>query len=70
MSHILIRNAVTVLTMDDDRSELSGADIHIKGGVIHAIGQGLKAPGAEEIEAGACVVRRASSTPTTTSIRP
>lgn len=56
MSAILIRNASTVLTMDDDRRELSGFDIHIKGGVIHALGQGLKSTGAQVIEAGACAV--------------
>ena len=56
MSDLLIRNSLTVLTMDDDRRELSGADILMKGGVIYAIGQGLRAPGAEVIEAGGCVV--------------
>lgn len=38
MSQILIKNADTILTMDDDRRELTGADIRLKDGVIAAIG--------------------------------
>ena len=59
MSDILIRNAHAILTMDDDRRELSGADILVSGGVIAAIGPdlGASAPeGAEVIEASGCVV--------------
>ena len=55
MAEILIRNADTVLTMDDDRRELSGADILIRDGVIAAIGRGLETAGAV-VEAGGCVV--------------
>lgn len=53
---ILIRNARTVLTMDDGGTELTGTDILIRGGVIAGIGQGLEAPGAEVIEAARHVV--------------
>ena len=41
MSEILIKNADSILTMDDDRRELSGTDIRIRNGVIAEIGQGL-----------------------------
>ncbi|MEH6751175.1 MAG: 8-oxoguanine deaminase, partial [Paracoccaceae bacterium] len=46
---ILIHNADHVLTMDDTRAALRGADILIRGGVIVAIGTGLAAqhPGAD-----------------------
>ena len=56
LSEILIRNAQAVLTMDDDRRELAGADIHVRGGVIAAIGAGLDVPGAEVVDARGCVV--------------
>ena len=52
----LIRKADHILTMDDARSELSGADILLRDGVIKAIGPGLEYPGAEVIEARGCVV--------------
>jgi len=56
LSDILIRNADVVVTMNATRQELSHADIHLRGGVIHAVGPGLHAPGATVIEAGGCVV--------------
>ncbi len=56
MADILIREAQTILTMDDDRRELTGADILVRGGVIAAVGQGIAAPGAQVIEARGCVV--------------
>ncbi|MGO4916283.1 8-oxoguanine deaminase [Pseudogemmobacter sp. W21_MBD1_M6] len=56
MPDILIRNADTLLTMDDQRREISGADILIRGGVIAAVGQGLVAVGAQVLNAGGCVV--------------
>ncbi len=57
MGAILIRNADTILTMDDDRRELEAADILIEGGVIAAIGAGLELPeGAEIVNAAGCVV--------------
>lgn len=54
-SETLIRNADTVLTMDSARSELAGADVLIRGGVIAAVGQGLATTGAV-VEAAGCVV--------------
>jgi len=55
---ILIQHADHILTMDDSRAELRGADILIRGGVIAAIGMGLAArhPGAEVVQAAGCVV--------------
>lgn len=53
---ILIKDAQTILTMNDARGELPGADILIEGGVIAAIGPGLEAPGAEVILAQGAVV--------------
>ncbi|KGM50492.1 8-oxoguanine deaminase [Pseudooceanicola atlanticus] len=54
-AEILIRGARTILTMDDDRRELSGADIRIRDGVIAEIGEGLTSDG-EVILAGDTVV--------------
>ncbi|MFZ5962914.1 8-oxoguanine deaminase [Thalassococcus sp. BH17M4-6] len=55
MSDFLIRNARTVLTMDDDSRELTDVDIHVRDGVIAEIGRDLPA-GPEVIEASGCVV--------------
>jgi len=55
MSEILIQNAAHVLTMDDGRRELAGADIRLKDGVIAEIGQGLTSDG-ETVNAAGCVV--------------
>ncbi len=55
MSEILIRNADVIVTMDDARRELQGADLRLRGGVITEIGIGLHSDG-EVIEAGGCVV--------------
>ena len=55
MAETLIRNADTLLTMDDARRELSGTDVLIRDGVIVTVGQGLDSPG-EVIEASGCVV--------------
>ena len=46
MAETLIKNADIVLTMDDARRELKGADILIRDGVIAAVGQGLETQGA------------------------
>ncbi|WP_319826109.1 8-oxoguanine deaminase [Thalassovita sp.] len=54
-SEILIRNADHVLTMDDQRRELSGADILIRQGQILRIGQSLTTTGAI-VDARGCVV--------------
>jgi cytosine/adenosine deaminase-related metal-dependent hydrolase len=56
MPDMLIRNADVVVTMNPARDELRGADIHIRDGVIQAVGRGLVAPGAEVIEARGSVV--------------
>ncbi|WP_375175712.1 8-oxoguanine deaminase [Pseudooceanicola sp.] len=55
MTEIVIRGADHLLTMDDDRRELSGADIRITDGVIAEIGEGLDSAG-EVIRAEGCVV--------------
>ncbi|SMH51701.1 8-oxoguanine deaminase [Maritimibacter sp. HL-12] len=52
---LLIRGAVTVLTMDDAMRELSGADVLIRDGVIAGVGQGLATTG-EVVEAKGCVI--------------
>ncbi len=56
MSDLLVRNAAVVVTMDAVRSERADADVLIRDGVIHAVGQALAAPGAEVIDARGCVV--------------
>ncbi|WP_306007020.1 8-oxoguanine deaminase [Aquicoccus porphyridii] len=55
MPEILIRNADHILTMDDSRAELRGADILIRDGVIAEVGHGLSTSG-EVIAAAGCVV--------------
>ncbi|MEQ5870167.1 8-oxoguanine deaminase [Sagittula sp. NFXS13] len=55
MTDWLIRNAQTVLTMDDAGAELSGVDIRVSDGVIAEIGTGLTSTG-EVIDAASCVV--------------
>ncbi|MCG3268957.1 8-oxoguanine deaminase [Yoonia sp. I 8.24] len=45
MTETLIKNADVILTMDDARRELKGADILIKDAVIAAVGQGLSTQG-------------------------
>ncbi len=55
MSEILIRNADTVLTMDDLRQELVNADILIRDGQIAQIGHKLETDG-EIHDAAGCVV--------------
>lgn len=55
MSETVIRNATTILTMDDTRRELSGADIRIKDGVIVEIAEGLRSAG-DTLSATDCVV--------------
>ena len=55
MPEILIRNASYVLTMDNARRELSGADIRLCDGQIVEIGHNLESEG-ECVEAAGCVV--------------
>ncbi|MCA2012840.1 8-oxoguanine deaminase [Cereibacter sphaeroides] len=52
----LIRNADVVVTMDGTRRELAGASVLVEDGAITAVGPGLRAEGAEVIEAAGCVV--------------
>ncbi|UWR08153.1 8-oxoguanine deaminase [Ruegeria sp. B32] len=55
MPEILLRNADAILTMDDNRQELAGADLLICDGQIARIGQGLTTDG-EVHDLGGCVV--------------
>jgi cytosine/adenosine deaminase-related metal-dependent hydrolase len=54
---IVIKNAQSVLTMDDERRELSAVDIHVKDGQIAAIGQGLRITNTTDVVDGSsCIV--------------
>ncbi|AMY70187.1 8-oxoguanine deaminase [Frigidibacter mobilis] len=55
MPEILIRNADAILTMNDTRAELAGADVLIRSGMVAAVGQGLTTTG-EVVLATGCVV--------------
>ncbi len=55
MTDTLIKNADFILTMNDDRQELNGADILIRDGVIAELGQGLTTTG-DVHDAKGCVV--------------
>ena len=55
MAETLIRNADTVITMDDARRVLSGADVLMRDGVIAEIGQGLQTTG-KVVEGAGCLV--------------
>ncbi|MCV3272988.1 8-oxoguanine deaminase [Roseobacter sinensis] len=55
MSALLLRNADHLVTMDDERRELRGADVLIDGGVIREIGVGLRHD-ATTIDVSGCVV--------------
>jgi cytosine/adenosine deaminase-related metal-dependent hydrolase len=55
MTEVVIRNADHILTMDDERRELAGADILLRDGVIVAVGHALETTG-EVIDARGCVV--------------
>ena len=56
MIDVLIQRADTLITMDDARRELAGADLRMRGGVIVEIGQNLPVNGAEIVNANGCVV--------------
>ena len=56
MPEILIKGAHTVITMDDTRRELAGADVLIRDGIIADVGVGLIAMDAEVVNASGCVV--------------
>ncbi|SPH22132.1 8-oxoguanine deaminase [Ascidiaceihabitans donghaensis] len=55
MTTVLIQNADVVLTMDDTRRALHGADVQIENGQITEVGHGLT-PLGEVINAAGCVV--------------
>ncbi|MDO6587537.1 8-oxoguanine deaminase [Salipiger sp. 1_MG-2023] len=55
MSEILIRNAWNILTMDDAGSELDGADMILRDGIIAEIGSDLVSEG-EVVDASRCLV--------------
>ncbi|MEE3361565.1 MAG: 8-oxoguanine deaminase [Pseudomonadota bacterium] len=55
MTEFLIRNAHTILTMNDAGSELTGHDLLLRDGVIAEIGVGLSTTG-EVVDAKNCVV--------------
>ena len=55
MAETLIRGADYLITMDDTRRELAGADLLLRDGVIAEIGQGLRTEG-EIVETKGCVV--------------
>ena len=54
MTDIILKSAACILTMDDDRRELAGADIRIRDGAIAEIGHGLE--GGEIDLAEGCLV--------------
>ncbi len=57
MSVTLLKEASTILTMDDARRELSNQDILIRNGMIAEIGPGLAVPeGAKVVPAKGCLV--------------
>ncbi|PWR02316.1 8-oxoguanine deaminase [Meridianimarinicoccus roseus] len=56
MARLLVRNADVLVTMDDARREIAGADLLCEDGIITAIGHGLTAPEAEVLDARGCVV--------------
>jgi cytosine/adenosine deaminase-related metal-dependent hydrolase len=56
MADLLIRNADVLVTMNPGRDELSAADVHVRDGVILAVGHGLIAPDAQVIDAQGCIL--------------
>ncbi|MDG3040564.1 8-oxoguanine deaminase [Roseicyclus marinus] len=55
MPELLLRNAHTLVTMDDAGTELQGADILIRDGVITALGHGLTTQGTT-LDCAGCIV--------------
>lgn len=56
MLDVLINNADVVLTMDDTRQELHGADIKVVGGVIAQVGHALPTDGCAVFDASGTIV--------------
>ena len=55
MTELLIKGADVVVTMDDARCELKGADVLLRDGAIAGVGQGLESQG-DVLDARGCVV--------------
>ena len=55
MADLLLRNARTIVTMDDGNTDWADADLHLRDGVIMDIGQNLPVTGAT-LECAGCVV--------------
>lgn len=57
---LLIRGADLLLTMDDAPgpcgTEVAGADVLVEGGAVAAVGRGLRAEGAEVVDARGCLL--------------
>ena len=53
--NFVIRNAY-VMTMEPDTGDIAGGDVHVKDGVIAAIGQYLEAPGARTLNGEGMIV--------------
>jgi cytosine/adenosine deaminase-related metal-dependent hydrolase len=53
---LLLRGAVSVVTMDDARGEIAGGDLWIEGGVIAQVGRDLDPEGAETVDVSGCIV--------------
>lgn len=53
---LLLKNALRVVTMDDAGTELTGADVLIRGRTVAAVGKDLDEPGARVLDARGCVV--------------
>jgi cytosine/adenosine deaminase-related metal-dependent hydrolase len=56
MPTTLIRNAITLVTMNDAREEIAGGSLLIRDGVIEAVGTGIAGPADTMIDASGCVV--------------
>ncbi|MEG1433249.1 8-oxoguanine deaminase [Eubacterium sp.] len=56
MSHLIIKQAMTVVTCDDQDTLYENTDIEIKDGVITAMGDIVPPEGAEVIDARSCIV--------------
>ena len=56
MSVLLIKNADLVVTMDEDRQELSGCDVLVRDNVISEVGPNLEAEADETLDARGCIV--------------
>src|SRR5579862_6393588 len=56
MSRTLIKNALRVVTCDDEDREISGGDVLLDGNRIAAIGTKLSEPADQTIDATGCLV--------------